>query len=73
MKKLLRIWIVLIFVGLAGACSSANRAADSSAAAEDGSQTGPAEIQDLNGVAALKGHFNQDLGKPRLVLLLSPT
>ena len=30
-------------------------------------------LSDLNGVEALKAQFNRDAGKPRVVLLLSPT
>ena len=30
-------------------------------------------LQDLNGVEELKARFNKDRGKPRIVLLLSPT
>ena len=30
-------------------------------------------LQDLTGVDALKAQFNKDSGKPRVVLLLSPT
>ena len=30
-------------------------------------------LEDLNGVDALKAQFNKDKGKPRVVLLLSPT
>jgi hypothetical protein len=30
-------------------------------------------LQDLNGVEELKARFNKDRGKPRVVLLLSPT
>jgi hypothetical protein len=30
-------------------------------------------LEDLNGVAQLKARFNRDEGKPRVVLLLSPT
>jgi hypothetical protein len=30
-------------------------------------------LSDLNGVEALKTQFNRDAGKPRIVLLLSPT
>jgi hypothetical protein len=30
-------------------------------------------LKDLNGVEELKARFNKDLGKPRIVLLLSPT
>lgn len=34
---------------------------------------GPATLSDISGVEALKDRFNQDAGKPRVVLLLSPT
>jgi hypothetical protein len=30
-------------------------------------------LQDLNNIDALKARFNRDAGKPRIVLLLSPT
>ena len=30
-------------------------------------------LQDLNNIDDLKGRFNRDAGKPRIVLLLSPT
>jgi hypothetical protein len=30
-------------------------------------------LQDLNNIADLKTRFNRDAGKPRIVLLLSPT
>lgn len=33
----------------------------------------PAGLRDLAGVAELKARFNRDAGKPRTVLLLSPT
>ena len=33
----------------------------------------PAGLRDLTGVAELKARFNRDAGKPRTVLLLSPT
>jgi hypothetical protein len=32
-----------------------------------------ATLSDLNGVEEFKAHFNRDAGKPRIVLLLSPT
>jgi len=31
------------------------------------------ELQDLRSIADLESRFNQDVGKPRLVLLVSPT
>jgi len=34
---------------------------------------GKATLSDLNGVEDLKARFNRDAGKPRIVLLLSPT
>ena len=30
-------------------------------------------LQDLNNIDELKARFNRDVGKPRIVLLLSPT
>lgn len=30
-------------------------------------------LQNLNNIGDLKTHFNRDAGKPRIVLLLSPT
>lgn len=38
-----------------------------------GCQRQPPTLQDLPGVDALKAQFNADAGKPRIVLLLSPT
>ena len=35
-------------------------------------QSGPA-LKDISSVDALKTRFNDDAGKPRIVLLLSPT
>jgi hypothetical protein len=39
--------------------------------------TGPAlpasRLQDLHAVSDLQGRFEQDVGKPRLILLVSPT
>jgi hypothetical protein len=43
------------------------------AAASAGCERRKATLSDLNGVEELKTRFNRDAGKPRLVLLLSPT
>ena len=48
---------LLLTVGLSAGCG--------------GSQTGT--LQDLNNIGDLKARFNRDAGKPRIVLLLSPT
>ena len=38
-----------------------------------GCQSGTATLSNLNGIDELKARFNRDAGKPRIVLLLSPT
>jgi len=48
---------LLLAVGLSAGCG--------------GSQTGT--LQDLNNIGDLKARFNRGAGKPRIVLLLSPT
>ena len=46
------------------------------AACQGGATAGggvPPTLRDLHGVAELEQAFNADVGKPRLILLLSPT
>lgn len=50
--------LLLVLAALAPAC----RAADQ-----------PPVLSDLNGIETLRAQFNADAGKPRVVLLLSPT
>ncbi len=49
--------IALLVVSLTGACRG----------------SGAATLKDLDGVQALQARFDADAGKPRVVLLLSPT
>jgi hypothetical protein len=49
--------LVLLAAGLSAGCS--------------GDESG--RLQDLNNIGDLKTRFNRDAGKPRIVLLLSPT
>ena len=57
---------VLILVGLACSLTTIHARPSPQTAA-------PASIQDLRGLDELKTMFNRDVGKVRLVLLLSPT
>jgi hypothetical protein len=43
------------------------------AAGSAGCQSDTATLSNLNGIDELKARFNRDAGKPRIVLLLSPT
>ena len=62
-------FLFLIFSFLLAACGSIGPPASVGARSNS---TNP-ELNDINGIAGLKAVFNQDQGKVRLILLLSPT
>jgi hypothetical protein len=52
---------------LAASCSSSDTASTSAGRAA------PSSVRDITNVLALRAAFNTDHGKPRLLLILSPT
>ena len=66
MRRHSRTRVLLILIGLACSLTTIDARPGPQAAS-------PAAIQDLRGLDELRTMFNRDVGKARLVLLLSPT
>ena len=60
--------LVLAVAALAVGC-----AGGSSTASPEAEATAQPEVRDIDNVLTLRAAFNADRGKPRLLLLLSPT
>jgi hypothetical protein len=65
--RLVSVLLVASVLGLAG-CSSGSESNERGAAPAQ-----PAQLADLDSVLDLRAAFNDDRGKPRLLLLLAPT
>ncbi len=64
-------WILLLFLAVLAACRSAVDRPVSLASRDDPGTT-PAVLTDLDRIDQLRDQFNEDAGKPRLLLILAP-
>jgi len=69
MRRALCCCVLLLLVAVISGCGQVNGAAPRTNQPASGSMS----LTDLRNVSDLQARFNQDAGKPRLLLLVSPT
>jgi hypothetical protein len=65
--------LLLLLLAVAAVATACGSDSDSGANTTGGGKARPSAVVELTTILQLRGAFNEDRGKPRLLLLLSPT